>query len=394
MSCCLIWRIDWTRDEVEKLKNTECSEHLRELIDSSFKEYENKYVIQMDERKRCPFLTEDNFCSIQRELGAEYLSHTCSVYPRNSRLSENTVLSYCNLSCYQIMDTLCCDKDCMILENYRPASKKSRRVNIDKDTDIINHPELKYRQQLFEFFYEIISDESHSVETSVVLGALASHSLSKNIRSGGVERLPEIISALKKQLKDPVQIKKLEELKPNYSVKLGFVKKLNEIVIKSSMINNISENGMLSADKYNEGIRKFNMEFSERPFALRNIALNLLLELKMPFRSNNYDIFENYCYYAAAFAAVKLAAAAVFINSRTSETTVNPVVSGEGAAAEIVKNIKVVVKAKTDSELDFKASAAYISRFFAHDDSNVKVILDMYKELNCMSPAYIAVIVR
>lgn len=398
MSCCLMWRVDWAADEVEKLKNAECSEHLRELIDSSFTEYGDKYIIKLDEKKRCPFLTEDNFCSIQRELGAEYLSHTCNSYPRNSRLIGNAILNYCNLSCYQIMDTLCSDGECMTLENYRHSSKKAgntvSRVNIDTDIDIINHPELKYRQQLFEFFYEIIADASHSVETSITLGALAAQSISKLIDKGEYDKLPEGISALKRQLNNPAQIEKLENIQPNYAVKFGFMKELNKIVIKSNMLDVISENGAISVEKYNNGIRNFRSEFAKRPFALRNIALNLLLECKMPFRDKNYSFFENYCYYAAAFAAIKLAAAAVFTNDEEVKTTLNPVVSGEGSAARLVRNIRVVVKNKNNSENEFKKTSAYISRFFAHDDSNVKIILDMYKELNCMSPAYIAVIIK
>lgn len=363
MSCCLVWRVDWTRDEVEKLKNTECSEHLRELIDSSFKENGDKYMIQMDEQKRCPFLTEDNFCSIQRELGAEYLSHTCTVYPRNSRLSGNTILNYCNLSCYHIMDMLCNDKDCMILENYRPAAKKSGKATVDSEIDTMNHPELKYRQQLFEFFYEIISDESHSVETSVTLGALAAQSITKLIEKGAYSKIPESISSMKKQLNNPEQIKKLEDIKPNYGVKFGFLNELNKIVIKSNVIDMISENGAISIDKYNGGMEKFRGDFAERPFALRNIALNLLLECKMPFRDKNHSFFENYCYYAAAFASIKLVATAIYAAGNAPEK-------------------------------GFKASAAYISRYFAHDDFKVNQILDVFKELNCMSPAYIALIIN
>lgn len=397
MSCCLIWRVDWKKDEVEKLKNTDCSEHLRELIDNSFQALNDgseRFIIKMDEKKRCPFLTEDNFCSIQRELGAEYLSRTCTVYPRNSRLMGNVILNYCNLSCYRVMDMLCNEKDCTALENYRPVLKKSDTVNIDTNIDTLNHPELKYRRELFELFYEIISDETHSIETSITLGALAAQSVSKLIGRGAYDKIPESIAALKKQLKDPEQVKKIENIKPNYAVKFGFLSELNKIVIKSNVVDLISENGAVSVDKYNMGMRKFNAAFAERPFALRNIALNLLLECKMPFRNINCSFFENYCYYAAAFAAIKLIAAALFTKSTASETTVNPVVSGEGPAAGLVKNIKVVVKTKIDPEGDFKATSAYISRFFAHDDSKVKVILDMYKKLDCMSPAYIALIVN
>ncbi|MCM1328811.1 MAG: flagellin lysine-N-methylase [Ruminococcus sp.] len=188
MSCCVVWNIEWKKDEIEKVKSADCSRHLRELLDSSFLPFngsEDRFVMKLDERKRCPFLTEDNFCAIQRELGAEYLSRTCSIYPRNSRLMGNAILSYCNLSCYRVMDMLCNDRYSAVLDNFRPTVKKSETVNIDTNIDAMNHPELKYRQQLFEFFYEIIADESRSVETSITLGALAAQTISKNIRSGG-----------------------------------------------------------------------------------------------------------------------------------------------------------------------------------------------------------------
>lgn len=364
MSCCLVWRIDWLKNEVEKLKNAECSDELRTLIDNSFvqdKDNSEVFVIKMDNKKRCPFLTEDNFCIIQRELGAEYLSHTCMVYPRNSRLSGNTVLNYCNLSCFRIMDMLCNESNCMILENYISKSKKICKVDIDKDVDIFNHPEFKYRQQLFEFFYEIISDDSHSVETSIILGALAAQSISKLIEKGAYDKIPESIPILKKQLKNPEQIKKLENINQNYAIKLGFASEISRLIIRSDMIKLISEeDGGISAAKYNDGMRKFRDDFADRPFALRNIALNLLLECKMPFRNNEYSLYENYCYFAAAFAAIKFVAASFYVSK---------------------------------GEYEFKTSAAYISRAFAHNDLNVKQIIDIYNSFNCTSPAYIAIIV-
>ena len=44
----------------------------------------DQYVIKMNEKRDCPFLTEDNWCSIQRNHGEEYLSETCVTYPRRT----------------------------------------------------------------------------------------------------------------------------------------------------------------------------------------------------------------------------------------------------------------------------------------------------------------------
>ena len=40
-------------------------------------------------------------------------------------------------------------------------------------TEKINHPALKYDRDLFEFFYEILSDDSRSIETSFVMVGMA-----------------------------------------------------------------------------------------------------------------------------------------------------------------------------------------------------------------------------
>lgn len=363
MSCCLVWKVNWSKNEVEKLKSADCSEELKTLTETSFKETDAGYIVKMDEKSRCPFLTEDNFCLIQRELGEEYLSYACKVYPRHSVLSGNIIMNFCNLSCYRVMDTLCSDSECMILENYMPVNKKAGNVSRDSDTDNINHPELKYRRELFEFFYEIISDASHSLETSVTLGALAAQSISGIIEKGACGRIPECLPSFRRQLDNPEQIQKLEELKPNYGIKLGFAVRLINIIMKSDLLDGIQENGAVSVEKYCEGERLFKEAFADRPFALRNIALNFLLELKMPFRDLNFSLYENYCYYAAAIAAIKLVAPAVWLKTG-------------------------------DPELGFKSVSAYVSRSFAHNNLKVKMIMELYKELNCMSPAYIASILR
>lgn len=365
MSCCLIWRVDWTKDEVEKLKNAQCSEHLRELIDSSFIPFngsDEKMCIKM-EKNRCPFLDGDNLCSIQRELGAEYLSYTCTIYPRNAFLSGDIILNYCNLSCFRVMDTLCSDKDCTVLENYRPSAKTSGKAEVYSEADFLNTPALKYRHQIFEFLYEVLSDETYSIETAVTLGALSAQSLSKLIDKGAYEKIPESLNSLKRQLKAPEQIKKIENIKPNYAVQLGFLNEVNSVIIKSNLIDMLKENEAVSIDKYRSGMEKFRTCFADRPFAFRNIALNLLLECRMPFRDLKFSVFENYCYYAAAFASIKLVAASVFASG-------------------------------VEPENGFKVSSAYVSRSFAHNNVNVAKILDIYKKFNCMSPAYIALIVN
>jgi len=39
-------------------------------------------AIRMNEANECPLLTEEKLCRVQKELGADLLSHACATYPR------------------------------------------------------------------------------------------------------------------------------------------------------------------------------------------------------------------------------------------------------------------------------------------------------------------------
>lgn len=365
VSCCIAWRVDWDNNEIEKLRKAECSDHLRELIDTSFVKIDDeKCAVKMTDKGRCPFLTEDNFCQIQKELGEEYLSYTCRTYPRHSIVSGNYVINYCNLSCCRVMDMLCSDSDCMKLENHTFVQNHCLECTIsDKKMDLINHPELKFRHQLFEFFYEILSDESHSLETSIILGALAAQKLSEFIDKGMCDRIPEIIKAIKPQICNEANVHNVEQIKPHMGRKFIFAIMLNNELLKSDLLDNISENGEIMDTKYIMGAEKFNKAFADRPFALRNIALNLWLELKMPFMNNDFDLFNNYCYFTAAVAEIKFLGAAIFA-------------------------------AENDPEKTFMEVSAYVVRALSHNSNKVKNVVNILKDAHCTSPAYIAAIIK
>ena len=47
-----------------------------------FDSEKNNYVIVLDEKKSCPFVTEDNLCGLKLKYGEKFLSSTCATYPR------------------------------------------------------------------------------------------------------------------------------------------------------------------------------------------------------------------------------------------------------------------------------------------------------------------------
>jgi len=88
-SCCIGWRVNIDRTTWQRYQSSTSSTLsplFRDYIEveerqdrRSAKQYAS---IRMQADRRCPFLRQDNLCSIHSELGAEALSDNCTSYPR------------------------------------------------------------------------------------------------------------------------------------------------------------------------------------------------------------------------------------------------------------------------------------------------------------------------
>lgn len=373
VNCCFGWDIiGWSRDEFEKIKNTDMSEELRKRFVSSFEPVTNEdfgkifdYKIEFGANGKCPMLTENGLCMLQKELGEEYLSSTCLTYPRRAQRCGDVFIRTCQSSCLHVLELICRNENSMELENVLNKGKQKADV-YDEFTvsDKINYPAVKYNPELFGFFYDVFSDKSHSIEVSIVLAAMAAAKIDEYVHRRQADRIPEIIVTLKQQLDNPMQIERLEKAKSNLSLKGTFSAGLLMLLKGTDFYVNVFENGNVSEEKWNEGMEKWNAAFGDRPYVWRNIALNLFISQRMPFRDKEYSLFENICYLAAEMSVAKFLAAAV------------PIQFGE------------------NTEKAFYVSTAYIDRSFTHDNVNVKKVIEYMKAFGITSPAYLMGILR
>lgn len=390
-SCCYNWNIEWKTEEIDKVKNDpKCSNELRELIEKSFiyEEERKTNVVILKDNKGCPFLTEDSLCRIQLELGAEALSYTCAIYPRHFIFTNYSVYRYCNMSCPETMKKLLNDEKSMELVNV-PIKEKAHLISSYSNTpeNLKAHPELKYRGELLELFYEIIGDKRNDVEINIILGALAAQSLEKLVKTEDYDSIPQAIKDIRAQIHNGAQLKKIENIKPNYHVKLGYlsqiVRGVNPVNVMSALTD---RTGTLNIDLYLMGEKRLAETFKDNPFYLRNIALNLLLELGLPFKLEDKTIFENYCVFAVAFAALKLNVIATAELGGRAEASPGAAVVSSDIDAKIVK--------KVDSEKHVIKSAALISRSLCHNPGIVKNLLELLHKNKLSTPGYIALLVK
>lgn len=195
--CCHGWgTLRWEKAEVDKLKAADCSEKLKSLIDDFCVPAEDDngvvyYNVKYTENGNCPMHAEDGLCSIQRELGAEYLSHTCQVYPRRTYVFGEYPLRTMNMSCYEALGNICDHKTSMDIV-YEIEKRADVSGSSDTQEERDKHPELKYRNVLFDTFYAIISNTGASIEDRLIQGAMAAETISECIKRGEHDSLPAL----------------------------------------------------------------------------------------------------------------------------------------------------------------------------------------------------------
>jgi len=381
-NCCRDWRIDWKKDEIDKLKTAEnLSPELKDLIEKAFVKSDiadGLYLISLNEKKSCPFQTEEGLCRIQRELGVEYMSNTCMVYPRKYFAAEPVIYRSCYSSCREIMRRLINDEKSMELINVGVRHKETVSAQQYTEESIAAHPVLKYRGELLEFFYEIIADKRHDVETNIILGALAAQALTKLLDKGDADKIPETLKQLKSQMHNGAQLRSIENIKPNYHLRFGVIGKILGGITGYSMISTLNDQtGIPNIDLYDKASERLNEIFKDRPFYLRNIALNVLIDLCIPLTFITKTILENYSLFAVVFACIKLNMIALAITGRGE---VNLDLFG--------------TKLHYDGEDKFVGLTAMICRSLCQSPEKQKAVLNLLEEHKFTSPAYIALLVK
>ena len=80
--CCKGWSISIDKASYEKYSALADAQEIIPHI--NFNSEKKSYVMKLDEKNFCPMLTENNLCRLQRDYGEEFLSVTCSSYPRHT----------------------------------------------------------------------------------------------------------------------------------------------------------------------------------------------------------------------------------------------------------------------------------------------------------------------
>ncbi|MEW8976765.1 MAG: flagellin lysine-N-methylase [Symbiobacterium sp.] len=112
--CCRGWRVDIDRITYHTYRAVNLPKWRSAFRKHLVRNHENPSpaqwaYIKLGSEKKCPFLTEEGFCGVQLDMGAQALSYVCATYPRGYKrlggvLELTTTLSYPEIARLALLD--------------------------------------------------------------------------------------------------------------------------------------------------------------------------------------------------------------------------------------------------------------------------------------------------
>ncbi len=99
-SCCGNWGIEIDKYALAKYRGIN-DKKLREKIKKNmfYNHDQKKHYFLLNKKGKCSFLDSDGLCCIQKNVGEEYLTDVCAIYPRKYVLFDDYVIKSLSLSC-------------------------------------------------------------------------------------------------------------------------------------------------------------------------------------------------------------------------------------------------------------------------------------------------------
>lgn len=178
-TCCQKWTVFIDRFTYEKYDTIEAGE-LKRIINQTIvpvKSTSNDQSfakIKLLENGFCPLLTDDKWCRVHKELGADYLSHTCREYPRVTNVVGKTIEKSLQTSCPEAAEAVLFQKEGIA---YNTAEieidgeiipiRRTRIIEPEKANDVDDL--RKYFHVIRNHIGKIIQDQNFTIEQRLVI---------------------------------------------------------------------------------------------------------------------------------------------------------------------------------------------------------------------------------
>ncbi|MFJ8529623.1 flagellin lysine-N-methylase [Bacillus sp. NPDC094106] len=381
-SCCIGWRVDVDEDTYKKYKKSRDLELkplfknkvTRQRSNSSSMFYAK---IKMDDGRRCSFLSEENLCKVQFKLGAEYLSNTCTVYPRCINSINGVIEKSATMSCPEAARLALLNPNGIDFDEMEePASTRGSIVKQLKTDDpkIANKPQA-YFWELRIFSIQVIQDRSYTLAERLIILGMFYQNVQKQIDKGDVHEIPNVIANFTNWMSNQGMKESLDKIPTELAVQMTLCNELVAYHLNKSitsqryldclmeMLEGIQFTKEATVAEVTEHYKKAYEEFynpfmTEHEYILENYLVNYVFKNLFPF--GNKTFFDDYVMLVIHYSMIKLhlIGMAGFHKGLTTDLVIKLIQSLAKAIEHdhaYLKNILTLLKAKEFTTMPYMA---------------------------------------
>lgn len=190
-ACCKGWTIKIDDKSVVKYQQIESQD--KEITSNLIFSVEyNQHIIALHKNGDCPFLNDKNLCKIQCKYGEDFLSKTCSTYPRiTSKIEDVPVIERAlTLSCPVAAE--------LVLLSALPIQfkmVKESNVDILSLVDKYNPPEeiTTYAEQIRMMAIQILQKRDLNIDQRLAVAGVFLDIISETIKAEKFDDVPQIL---------------------------------------------------------------------------------------------------------------------------------------------------------------------------------------------------------
>lgn len=280
--------------------------------------------LKMLEDTKCPFLNEEGLCKIQLKCGEEYLSDSCTIYPRIINFVNGVLERSAAMSCPEAARKALLNPDRMEFdESEEPASNKNiymKKMNT-QDPKLDNKPE-KYLWELRIFTITVLQDRNYTLSERLILLGMFYMNLQELVSSQKTNEINRLITTYSNILEKGSLRDSLASIPTHYNIQIELLKKIAEIRLTKGVpskrylecfteylhgIQYTAETKIEELGQHYQNVCKEYYEpfMSKHEYILENYLVNHVFKSLFPFTGEK-SIFDSYMMLILYFALIKM----------------------------------------------------------------------------------------
>ena len=327
-SCCIGWRVNVDEATYKKYKKSRDAE-LKPLFEKNVTRQRsqsssmNYAKIKMGTGGRCSFLSEENLCKVQLNLGEEFLSNTCTIYPRYIHRVNGVVEKSATMSCPEAARLALLNPKGIDFEQIEEPINTSGLITKQLETDNLKYANKaqKYFWELRIFSIQVIQDRTYTLAERLIILGMFYQKVQEHIDQGNVNEIPTVIAKFTNWMADYGMKNLLDEVPAQLAVQMELCKELVDYRFGQSissqrymeclaeMLAGIQYTKEATVEEVTEHYKQAFEEFyepfmTEHEYILENYLVNYIFKNLFPLGHNK--LFDDYVMLVIHYSMIKL----------------------------------------------------------------------------------------